>query len=90
MRNGKDWIQWDLASLSEDEIPRSTYARACDRNIFEAAQDRWDDSPSTKTYRLAWRRMIDPKNTERSLFRDTNSPRPTPCTHSEFHGVHER
>lgn len=76
MRNGKDWIQWDLASLSEDEIPRSTYARACDRNIFEAAQDRWDDSPSTKTYRLAWRRMIDPKNTERSLFATLIPPGP--------------
>ncbi|MEV6050832.1 class I SAM-dependent DNA methyltransferase [Streptomyces sp. NPDC052107] len=77
MRNGKDWISWDLISLAEDAIPRSTYARACSRNLFEAAQDHWNDSPYSNNYRLAWRRMIDPKNTERSLFAALIPPGPT-------------
>ena len=35
---------------------------------YDAAQDRWNGRAYTDYYRLAWRAMIDPKNTERSLF----------------------
>ncbi|MFJ3207510.1 Eco57I restriction-modification methylase domain-containing protein [Streptomyces flaveolus] len=83
MRNGKDWTPWDLTGLAIEAIPRSTYARACDREIYDAAQDRWNDSLYTNHYRLAWRRMIDPKNTERSLFAALIPPGPT-----HVHTVH--
>ncbi len=83
MRNGKDWAPWDLVTLAPDPIPRTTYARACARDTFELAQDYWDGSPHTERYRLAWRRMIDPKNTERSLFAALIPPGPT-----HVHAVH--
>ncbi|MGW5122514.1 class I SAM-dependent DNA methyltransferase [Streptomyces sp. NPDC004069] len=83
MRNGKDWTPWDPATLAADSTPRTTYARACDRDTFESTQDCWDGSPHTERYRLAWRRMIDPKNTERSLFAALIPPGPT-----HVHAVH--
>ncbi|MFI9495114.1 class I SAM-dependent DNA methyltransferase [Streptomyces halstedii] len=83
MRNGKDWIPWNLNIVSRDTVPRTTYVRACDRADFEAAQDRWNDSFYTSRFRLAWRAMIDPKNTERSLFAALIPPGP-----AHVHAVH--
>ncbi|MFG2920923.1 class I SAM-dependent DNA methyltransferase [Streptomyces sp. NPDC048305] len=77
MRNAKDWSSWDIVRLPFDSLPRTTYVRACDRARYEKAQDRWGDSPYSRRYRLAWRRMIDPKNTERSLFAALIPPGPT-------------
>ncbi|WP_323181067.1 class I SAM-dependent DNA methyltransferase [Streptomyces virginiae] len=83
MRNGKDWVAWDLTTLPKNAIPRTTYARACDRGEYEAAQDSWNGTPYTNRYRLSWRRMIDPKNTERSLFAALIPPGP-----AHVHAVH--
>ncbi|MGA5795215.1 class I SAM-dependent DNA methyltransferase [Streptomyces cellulosae] len=83
MRNGKDWISWQLTELSENALPRTTYAPATGRETYEAAQDRWDDLRYTERYRVAWRAMIDPKNTERSLFSSLIPPGP-----AHVHTVH--
>ncbi|MGW2893168.1 class I SAM-dependent DNA methyltransferase [Streptomyces sp. NPDC001212] len=76
MRNGKDWGAWQLTNLDKDSAPRTTYARAASRDVYENAQDRWDDHRYTERYRLAWRVMIDSKNTERSLFAALIPPGP--------------
>ncbi|MFE6183157.1 class I SAM-dependent DNA methyltransferase [Streptomyces sp. NPDC056465] len=83
MRNGKDWVSWDLTTLPQNAIPRTTYVRACNRGEYEAAQDSWNGTPYTNRYRLSWRRMIDPKNTERSLFAALIPPGP-----AHVHAVH--
>lgn len=82
MRNGKDWAAWHLTELPENAIPRTTYAPASSRSVYEGAQDRWGDDRYTARYRLAWRAMIDPKNTERSLFAAIIPPGP-----AHTHGV---
>ncbi|WP_086770767.1 restriction endonuclease [Streptomyces bobili] len=68
MRNSKDWRSWNLNTLPIDSLPRTTYTVACPKDKYIAAQDRWNGRPYTEYFRLAWRAMIDPKNTERSLF----------------------
>ncbi|MFJ8881989.1 class I SAM-dependent DNA methyltransferase [Streptomyces sp. NPDC102402] len=83
MRNAKDWGTWDLTALPKDAIPRATYVRSCNRREYEGAQDRWGDSRYTQHFRLAWRAMIDPKNTERSLFAALIPPGP-----AHVHAVH--
>ncbi|MFJ7047370.1 class I SAM-dependent DNA methyltransferase [Streptomyces sp. NPDC101112] len=83
MLNGKDWTPWNHPSLPENAVPRATYARATDREAYESTQDVWDDKRYTEYYRLAWRRMIDPKNTERSLFASLIPPGP-----AHIHAVH--
>ncbi|MFI6005095.1 hypothetical protein ACIA98_32595 [Streptomyces sp. NPDC051366] len=76
MRNVKDWVPWPLASLPEDAVPRTTYVRACDLPRYRAEQDQWHGRPYTEHFRLAWRVMIDSKNTERSLFSALIPPGP--------------
>ncbi|MFI7364030.1 hypothetical protein ACIBO4_18030 [Streptomyces sp. NPDC050149] len=83
MRNGKDWIPWQHTALPAGPVPRTTYIRACDRSTYTAVQDRWEGLPYTAYFRLAWRRMIDPKNTERSLFAALIPPGP-----AHVHAVH--
>jgi hypothetical protein len=64
----------DLTTLPIDAVPATKYRRACDLDVYVAAQDRWMDyslpepvaRPYTKFYRLAWREMI-ADNGERSL-----------------------
>ncbi|QVI24282.1 hypothetical protein KHQ06_16835 [Nocardia tengchongensis] len=80
-RNDKDWVAWDLTGLPESVIPRTTYVRACSISEFERVQDRWnmgsgDVCRYTRFYRLLWRRRIDPKSTERSLFAALFPPGP--------------
>jgi hypothetical protein len=72
----KDWVFWDLRTLPKSAVPRATYARACDKDRYIAAQDKWDGHRYTEHYRLAWRVMVDPKNTERSLFAALIPPGP--------------
>ncbi|MGW4194595.1 class I SAM-dependent DNA methyltransferase [Streptomyces sp. NPDC005004] len=76
MRNGKDWTPWSLKEIPSDPIPRTTYTRATSSAIYEAEQDEWSGRRYTEYYRLAWRTMIDPKNTERSLFAAVIPPGP--------------
>ncbi|MFJ3627533.1 class I SAM-dependent DNA methyltransferase [Streptomyces albidoflavus] len=76
MKNAKDWIPWDLRSLPSDSVPRTTYVRACGREEYESEQDRWNGARYTQSFRLAWREMIDPKSTERSLFAALLPPGP--------------
>ncbi|MFE4633166.1 class I SAM-dependent DNA methyltransferase [Streptomyces sp. NPDC056773] len=83
MRNGKDWIPWDLTSLPSDSIPRTTYVRASSRSEYEATQDLWAGARYSQHFRIAWRAMIDPKNTERSLFAALIPPGP-----AHVHAVH--
>lgn len=83
MRNVKDWVPWDIRLLVDDAIPRTTYGRDCDRQEYEHGQDQWNGRPYTDYYRLAWRRMIDTKNTERSLFAAIIPPGP-----AHVHAVH--
>ncbi|WP_330322748.1 class I SAM-dependent DNA methyltransferase [Streptomyces anulatus] len=83
MKNAKDWIPWDLRRLPSDSVPRTTYVRACGREEYESAQDHWAGTRYTQRFRLAWRRMIDPKNTERSLFAALLPPGP-----AHVHTVH--
>ncbi|MGW0650890.1 hypothetical protein ACWD4T_19115 [Streptomyces umbrinus] len=76
MRNVKDWVPWSLASLPVDSVPRTTYVRACGWDRYRAEQDEWHGQPYTEYFRLAWRVMIDSKNTERSLFSALIPPGP--------------
>ncbi|GAA2629863.1 hypothetical protein GCM10010425_30660 [Streptomyces spororaveus] len=83
MRNVKDWSPWDITSVLGDSIPRTTYMRACSRQEYLARQDQWTGKPYSAYFRLAWRAMIDSKNTERSLFSAIIPPGPT-----HVHAVH--
>ncbi|SNS44114.1 hypothetical protein SAMN05443665_100459 [Actinomadura meyerae] len=76
-KNGKDWRAWDLLELPEHAIPRAVYRRACDTDRYLALQDTWNGRRYAEYYRVAWRRMIDPKSTERSLFSALIPPGPT-------------
>ncbi|MEV6769687.1 hypothetical protein AB0N05_13770 [Nocardia sp. NPDC051030] len=80
-KNGRDWVSLDLTTLPEDVIPRTTYIRQSDRKTYEGAQDEWVTTEGgsrsyTSFFRMAWRRMIDPKSTERSLFSALIPPGP--------------
>ncbi|MEV5240853.1 hypothetical protein AB0K89_17380 [Streptomyces cinnamoneus] len=83
MQNVKDWSPWDIPVVPDDAVPRATYARACSRQQYLERQDQWDGKPSSTFFRLAWRAMIDAKNTERSLFSAIIPPGPT-----HVHAVH--
>ncbi|MGW6729941.1 Eco57I restriction-modification methylase domain-containing protein [Nocardia sp. NPDC055029] len=71
--NSKDWISWNHRTLPEDAAPRTLYMRTSTRDTLR----------STRFYRLAWRKMIDPKSTERSLFAALIPPGP-----AHIHGVY--
>jgi hypothetical protein len=75
-RFAKDWISWDLRNLAATAIPRTVYVRATSKDEYFSQQDRWDGRKYTEFYRLAWRCMIDPKSTERSLFAALIPPGP--------------
>lgn len=86
-RNPKDWIPWDLTSLASHVVPRTTYVRACSMEDYLRAQTTWHGRSGSKQrytefYRLAWRKMIDVKSTERSLFASIIPPGP-----AHIHGV---
>lgn len=66
----------DLEELPADAIPTTDYVCACDRERFEAVQDKWDGRRYTEFYRVVWRERI-PFNTERSLFPALLPPGPT-------------
>ncbi|MCO8271802.1 class I SAM-dependent DNA methyltransferase [Actinoplanes sp. TRM 88003] len=75
-RNGKDWASVDLTTLDNDYVPRTTYEIAGNEASSRSRQDLWGGRRYTEYYRLAWRQMIDPKSTERSLFAAIISPGP--------------
>ncbi|BAL91244.1 hypothetical protein AMIS_60240 [Actinoplanes missouriensis 431] len=74
-RNSKDWRPWNLNELHRDAVPRTTY-EIVGSDAEGRGQDVWNGLPYTSRYRLAWRRMIDPKSTERSLFSALIPPGP--------------
>ena len=82
-KGGKDWRPIDLNMLEPTAIPRTAYVRNCEAEQFVAAQDKWGGQPYTTYYRLAWRRRIDPKAMERSLYAAIIPPGPT-----YVHAVH--
>jgi len=75
-RNSKDWVACDLRRLPDHVVPRTTYVLAGREALSRDAQDLWCGKLYTEFYRLAWRRMIDPKSTERSLFAALIPPGP--------------
>jgi hypothetical protein len=81
--NGKDWVSWDLTALPENTVPRTTYTRVGRELVTRGAEDVWNGRRYTEYYRLAWRAMIDPKSTERSLFAALIPPGP-----AHIHTVH--
>ncbi|MEV5632330.1 class I SAM-dependent DNA methyltransferase [Micromonospora tulbaghiae] len=75
-RNGRDWVSMDHSSLAQDVVPRTTYMLIGSEAKSRDAQDVWEGKPYTEYFRLVWRRMIDPKSTERSLFAAIMPPGP--------------
>ena len=73
----KDWIKWDLGNLPTSAIPRTLYQRSCAQDTFLAAQEDWGTGRASAHYRLAWRRRIDPKAMERSLYAALIPPGPS-------------
>lgn len=65
-RNNSDYTTWDLEMLPDLVIPRTSYQRACNRDVYDAGVARWDGSPATEYWRVAWRKMTQP-GLERSL-----------------------
>lgn len=74
--HSKDWGGWDISTLPTSEIPRTVYSRACEESRYFSAQTLWMGRRYTEYYRMAWRVMIDPKSTERSLFAALVPPGP--------------
>ncbi len=72
--------RWDLPQnikeLPVDAVMNTNYRRNCGVDEFYADQDVWDGKPCSHYFRLAWRRMIDPKGSERSLFASLLPPGP--------------
>ncbi|MGW8872198.1 class I SAM-dependent DNA methyltransferase [Streptomyces mirabilis] len=81
MRNSKDWTTWELKLLNENAIPNTLFARCGEHEDFDKEQETWAAPTGqirpTHHFRLAWRRMIDAKSTERSLFAALIPPGPT-------------
>ncbi|MFG2229872.1 class I SAM-dependent DNA methyltransferase [Streptomyces sp. NPDC048723] len=67
-RTHLDWEAVDSTTLTEAAALRTNYARSGSRDSFASTLDSWNGEPYTHYYRSAWRRRIDPKSTERSLF----------------------
>ncbi|MFD6986563.1 class I SAM-dependent DNA methyltransferase, partial [Streptomyces sp. NPDC059956] len=67
-RTHLDWASIDATTLAEDASLRTNYERSSSREDFNSSLDSWNDAPYTRRYRSTWRRRIDPKSTERSLF----------------------
>ncbi|RAO27754.1 hypothetical protein PSN13_05642 [Micromonospora saelicesensis] len=82
-RGNKDWAPFDLGRLGRSLLPRTTYVMSDLEARTRAGQDSWDGRRYTDFYRLFWRRMIDPKSTERSLFAALVPPGP-----AHVHAVH--
>lgn len=61
MKNHRDWSSVDLESLSEDEIPVTSFVPLAERDSYDAGYTRWNvDGMSTSArslYRIAWRNM---------------------------------
>lgn len=77
-----DYTPWDLSNLPKSIIPRTNYQRACDRQKYDSAIPRWNDQPSTRFWRVVWRRMTQPV-LERSLHAALIPPGP-----AHVHTVH--
>ncbi|WP_219419596.1 hypothetical protein [Pseudonocardia nigra] len=65
-RNRQDTVAWDLEELGERPIPRTNYQRAKPTPEYVAGYPRWDGAPANRSWRLAWRNMVD-SSTVRSL-----------------------
>ncbi|WP_067795219.1 restriction endonuclease [Actinomadura formosensis] len=87
-RSHHDWSYLDFASLADNAVPSTNYVRAAHEEKFIAAQNYWTFTDGaarryTEFYRVAWRRRIDTKSTERSLFAALIPPGP-----AHVHTVH--
>ncbi|WP_416383098.1 DNA methyltransferase [Nocardia cyriacigeorgica] len=76
MRSGGDYSTIDLESISETFIPRTNYQVARPLPDYVAAYPKWNDEPSSKYFRLAWREMCDAA-TVRTLHSALIPPGPT-------------
>ena len=75
MRSNKDYTDWDLETLPEHEIPRTSYQRAKPWTDYIAGYPRWHGTPSNNHWRLTWRRMAD-SSTVRTLYPTILPPGP--------------
>ncbi|WP_043731174.1 DNA methyltransferase [Nocardia asiatica] len=82
MRSNVDYSPIDLQALSEDSIPRTNYQVSRPSADYLAAYPRWNEKPSSRYYRLAWREMCDTA-TVRTLQSALLPPGPT-----HVHAVH--
>ncbi|MDN5914706.1 MAG: restriction endonuclease subunit M [Pseudonocardia sp.] len=75
MRSNKDYTDWDLETLPEHAIPRTSYQRAKAKPDYIAGYPRWHGTPSNDYWRLTWRRMAD-SSTVRTLYPTILPPGP--------------
>jgi hypothetical protein len=80
--NRSDYVTLNPTEISINLVPNSNYRREDTLKKFQDVQDRWcvdgsDSKRYTEFYRVAWRVMIDPKSTERSLFAAVIPPGPS-------------
>lgn len=76
MRSNKDYSLIDLDEISERFIPRTNYQVAKPYEQYIAPYQKWQDQPSSRFFRLAWREMCDVA-TVRTLHAAIIPPLPT-------------
>ncbi|SCL29851.1 Methyltransferase domain [Micromonospora rhizosphaerae] len=75
-RSQGDWDALDPQSIAQDFKPLTNYVLGPEEALTRAGQDMWGGQRYTGRYRLAWRAMINPKSSERSLFAALIPPGP--------------
>lgn len=55
----KDYIRIDVETIAESFVPRTNYQVAKPYDEYIAAYPKWRGAPTSKCFRLAWRRMAD-------------------------------
>jgi hypothetical protein len=59
-KSHRDYSEIDLDAISEDFIPRTSYQVSVPVEEFVAECEKWDGSPYTMFFRIAWSEMCDP------------------------------
>ncbi|GAA1383876.1 class I SAM-dependent DNA methyltransferase [Pseudonocardia kongjuensis] len=77
MRSYRDYSSIHPQDVGVDTRPRTSYQRGIGSAAFRASYPHWNGSPSNNSWRLFWRRRVDPFNTERTLQAAIYPPGPT-------------
>ncbi|MGW4350750.1 DNA methyltransferase [Nocardia sp. NPDC004582] len=59
MRSNKDYSPIDFDSIPNSFVPRTNYQLALPYEDYIAKYPKWNDDPSSRYFRLAWREMCD-------------------------------